>query len=463
MSHLNAVLDAIDAGFDQSLGRLDSVLRIPSISADPAYAGDCRRAAEWTAAQLQEIGFTARLVETSGQPVVVGHYRPANAVRHVLFYGHYDVQPPDPLDLWDSPPFDPQIVDGPQGKRIVARGASDDKGQFLTFIEAARAWMAVTGSLPCAVTVMIEGEEECGSLSLPGFFRNHGAEVTADVALVCDTNQWDAKTPGITTMLRGLLYEEVTVTAASRDLHSGLYGGPALNPINALTKALAALRDDDNRIQIPGFYDDVADLTPEMKANWDALNFDAAAFLGAIGLSIPAGETGHSALEQLWARPSCDINGIVGGYTGEGSKTVIPATATAKVSFRLVGDQNPEKLRDAFRAFIRARLPEDAKVEFRNFACAAAQRQPLDSPYLRASVEGLRDEWGTEPALMGCGASIPIVADFKQELGMDTLLIGFAAEDDRIHSPNEKYELTAFHKGIRSWARVLERLAEVRT
>lgn len=459
MSHLPAVLTAIDAGLDASLARLMDILRVPSISADPAYADDCRAAAEWTAKQLRDIGFEAGLVETRGHPVVVGHLRPEGATRHVLFYGHYDVQPPDPLDLWTSPPFEPQVVEGPRGPRIVARGSSDDKGQFLTFLEAARAWMAVGGSLPVAVTVMIEGEEECGSLSLPGFFEKHGEEIKAEIALVCDTNQWNETTPGITTTLRGMLYEEVIVRAASRDLHSGLYGGPALNPINALTKALAALHDDENHVTVPGFYDGVPELSPEVKANWDSLDFDVAGFLGGVGLTTPAGETDRTALEQLWSRPTCDINGIVGGYTGEGSKTVIAAQASAKVSFRLVGTQDPEAIRDSFRAFIRSKLPADAKVEFRNFACAPAQQQPLDGKDLRASAQALKEEWGAETALMGCGASIPIVADFKRELGMDTLLIGFALEDDAIHSPNEKYELTAFHKGIRSWARILEALA----
>lgn len=461
MSNLDNVLSSIDAGFDASVVRLIDVLKIPSISADPAYAADCRRAAEWTAAQLNDVGFEARLVETDGHPVVVGHHRPPHATRHVLFYGHYDVQPPDPLELWTSKPFEPQIVDGPRGKRIVARGASDDKGQFLTFVEAARAWIAETGHLPIAVTVMIEGEEECGSLSLPGFFHRHGEEITAEIAFVCDTNQWNETTPGITTTLRGLLYEEVIVTAANRDLHSGLYGGPALNPINALTKALAALHDDNNSVTVPGFYDGVPELPADVAANWEGLNFDVAGFLGAVGLSTPAGEKNRTALQQLWSRPTCDINGIVGGYIGEGSKTVIAGKASAKVSFRLVGTQDPEKIRDSFRAFIKSQLPGDAKVEFRNFACAAAQQQPLDGKDLRASAAALKDEWGQDTALMGCGASIPIVADFKKELGMDTLLIGFALEDDAIHSPNEKYEVKAFHKGIRSWARILDAIAKV--
>jgi acetylornithine deacetylase/succinyl-diaminopimelate desuccinylase-like protein len=459
MSSLPAVLAAIDAGLQPSIQRLESLLTIPSVSTDPAYRAECQRAADWLATELAGIGFEARVVPTAGQPIVVADRRPAGAARHVLFYGHYDVQPADPVELWKTPPFQPTIEDGPRGKRIVARGSSDDKGQLLTFVEAARAWIATTGDLPIAVTIMIEGEEESGSKSLPAFFEEHGEAIKAEVALVCDTNQWNPTTPGITTTLRGMVYEEVIVTGPSRDLHSGLYGGPALNPINALAKVLAALHDDNNSVSIPGFYDGVPELSPEVKANWEGLNFDVPGFLGAVGLQTPAGEKDRTALEQLWSRPTCDINGIIGGYTGEGSKTVIASEARAKVSFRLVGTQSPEKVRDGFRAFVRDRLPEGAKVEFRNFACAPAQQQPLDSIYLTASARALTEEWGAETALMGCGASIPIVADFKRELGMDTLLIGFALEDDAIHSPNEKYELEAYHRGIRSWARILDALA----
>ncbi len=459
MSRLNDVLAAVDAGFDASVSRLSELLRIPSVSTDPAYRTDCLKAADWTARQLASIGFEARVVPTAGQPMVVAHRKPAGATRHVLFYGHYDVQPPEPLELWESPPFEPRIVDAPRGRQIVARGASDNKGQFMTFVEAARAWIATAGELPCAVTVLIEGEEECGSKSLPAFLAEYGDELRAEVALVSDTSQWSHDTPGITTMLRGLLYEEVTVTTSSRDLHSGMYGGAALNPIRALTKALAALHDDDGRVMVPGYYDGVPELTPEVRDNWDRLAFDEKAFLGDVGLATPAGERGRSALEQIWSRPTCDINGILGGYTGEGSKTVIPSRAMAKVSFRLVGSQDPEAIRDSFRAFIRSKLPADARAEFQNFACAPALQLPLQSPDLKAAAGALKQEWGRDAALMGCGGSIPIVASFKSELGMDSLLIGYALDEDRIHSPNEKYDLASYHKGIRSWARILPALA----
>jgi amidohydrolase len=379
---------------------------------------------------------------------------------HVLFYGHYDVQPVDPLDLWDTPPFEPRIATLDGGRKvIVARGACDDKGQVATFVEACRAWKAVTGGLPLRATVIIEGEEECGSRNLPAFVQAHADELKADLALVCDTNMWDPRTPAITTSLRGLLYEEVKIKAADRDLHSGLFGGAAQNPIRVLTRILAALHDDAGRVAIPGFYDGVRELPRDVRRQWEALGLTAEGFLGQVGLKVPAGEKDRLLIEQLFARPTCDVNGIVGGYAGEGAKTVIPAEASAKVSFRLVGEQDPEKLRDAFRAFVRARLPADCTAEFIDHAGAPAIALDWSMPPLGAARRALTEEWGKEAALIGCGASIPVVADFKRLLGMDTLLIGFGLDDDRIHSPNEKYDVTSFHKGIRSWARVLAALA----
>jgi len=286
------------------------------------------------------------------------------------------------------------------------------------------------------------------------------AELKADLALVCDTNMWDAGTPAITTSLRGLVYEEVTIHAADRDLHSGLFGGAAQNPIRVLTRILAAIHDDNGRITIPGFYDGVHELPTDIRRQWEALGLEPESFLGQVGLKIPAGEKDRLLIEQLSSRPTCDVNGIVGGYTGEGSKTVIPAQASAKVSFRLVGDQDPERIRDAFRAFVRARLPADCRAEFISHAAAPAIALDWGMPALGAARRALAEEWGKDAALIGSGASIPIVADFKRMLGMDTLLIGFGLDDDRIHSPNEKYDLASFHHGIRSWARILAALAE---
>jgi acetylornithine deacetylase/succinyl-diaminopimelate desuccinylase-like protein len=317
----------------------------------------------------------------------------------------------------------------------------------------------VTGSLPMALTVMIEGEEECGSKNLGPFVQKHAADLKADIALVCDTGMWDPRTPAITTSLRGLVYDEVKIKAADRDLHSGLFGGAAQNPIRVLTKIMGAIHDDNNRITIPGFYDGVKELPADVKKQWQSLDFTPQAFLGQIGLSVPAGEKDRSLIEQLSSRPTCDVNGIWGGYMGEGSKTVIPAEASAKISFRLVGGQDPEKVREAFRAFVRARLPADCKAEFISHAGAPAIALDWGMTQLAAARAALTQEWGRDALLVGSGASIPIVADFRRLLGMDTLLIGFGLDDDRIHSPNEKYDLTSFHKGTRSWARVLAALA----
>ena len=399
--------------------------------------------------------------DTIGHPMVVGHYDKAGKeAPHVLFYGHYDVQPVDPLSLWDRDPFDPAIVKVNGEKRIVARGAQDDKGQLMTFVEAARACLSETGKLPINLTVLLEGEEELASPSMVPFLTANTGELKADIALVCDTSMWDRKTPAITTMLRGLVYEEIQVQAASQDLHSGMYGSAARNPIHVLAKILADLHDEKGRVTLPGFYDGVREVSPEQRVQWKSLNFDEQAFFDEIGLKIPGGEEGYSVLEQVWARPTAEVNGIIGGYTGEGAKTVIPAKASAKVSFRLVGDQDPEAIRQSFRAFAAARLPADCKVTFLNHGGDRAISQPGDSPWVRKAEKALTEEWGRQAVLIAMGGSIPIVTQFKRILGMDTVMVGFGLDDDRIHSPNEKYNLSSFHGGIRSWARVLAAIAE---
>lgn len=463
MPTVDDALNFAKSHIDQSLDRLFALLRIPSVSTDPAYHQDCVNAADWLVAELSELGFKASRRETDGKPMVLAHGGPEpgnGAGPHILFYGHYDVQPPDPLDLWNTPPFEPTIVDTPTGKQIVARGACDDKGQLLTFVEACRAYVGTTGALPLPMTILFEGEEESGSPSLGPFLEGHKDELKADVALVCDTGMWNRETPAITTRLRGLVADEIVIEAADRDLHSGMYGSAARNPIRLLARILAAIHDDTNKVMIPGFYEGVDELTPEIKAQWDGLGFDADGFLGEIGLSVPAGETDRSVLEQVWARPTAEINGIIGGYTGAGTKTVIPAKASAKITFRLVGNQDPDKIRENFQRFVRARVPADCTVTFLNDKSASpALELPLDSPYLANAREALAEEWGKEAALIGSGGSIPIVGDFKRELGMDSLLVGFGLDDDRLHSPNEKYDLRSFEGGIRSWIRILDRLA----
>jgi acetylornithine deacetylase/succinyl-diaminopimelate desuccinylase-like protein len=460
MATLDAVLAAIDKNIDASKERLFDFLRIKSVSTDPAYTGECQRAAEWLAGQLQGLGYQAEVRPTPGHPIVVGH-APAKRkdAPHVLFYGHYDVQPADPLELWTTAPFEPRLQDGKDGQEIVARGASDDKGQLMTFVEACRAFEA-NGGLPCAVTFLFEGEEETGSPSLPAFLEQHKAELSEPaLALVCDTGMWNARTPGITIMLRGLAQEEVILRGASHDLHSGMFGGPVVNPIHVLAKIIADLHDDNGKVALPGFYDGVPELPEDIAAQWRALDFDEVAFLRGIGLTTVGGEAGRSVMEQIWARPTCDVNGIVGGYTGKGTKTVLPAEASAKFSFRLVGTQDPIKILDRFRAFVRERLPADVTAEFIAQGASGALNLPFGSEALKRARAALAEEWGVEAALTGCGGSIPIVGAFKRDLDMDALMIGFALEDDRIHSPNEKYSFTSFHKGARSWARVLAALA----
>ncbi len=459
MTMIDDTLAAIDADADPALDRLFEFLKIPSVSAAPAHFADCERAADWLVAELGAIGFEAAKHATDGRPMVVGRVKAARRDSpHVLFYGHYDVQPADPLDLWRSPPFEPKLEAGPRGERIVARGASDDKGQLMTFLEACRAFHK-SGGPPCAVTALFEGEEETGSPSLPTFLAKNAKTLKADIALVCDTGMWGPSTPAITTALRGIVADEVILTGANRDLHSGIYGGVAVNPIHALARILGALHDASGAVALPGFYDGVEELPEELKAQWGALDFDADAFLREVGLTASAGERGRAALEQLWSRPTCDVNGILGGYTGVGTKTVLPAKASAKVSFRLVGKQNPEKIVQSFRAFVASRLPPDVKVDFVNHAGSPAITLPIKNEALRLAARALEAEWGKPAAMVGCGGSIPIVGAFKRELNMDSLLVGFALEDDNVHSPNEKYERVSFHRGARSWARNLAALA----
>ena len=453
---LDPVLAQIDKSLPEALDRLMDLLRIPSISTDPAFKPDCARAADWMVAELQSLGFDASARPTPGHPMVVAHGGTGDA--HLLFYGHYDVQPVDPLNLWDRDPFDPQVQDTPNGRVIRGRGAADDKGQLMTFIEACRAWKVVHGTLPGRLTIFLEGEEESGSPSLIPFMQANAAELTADIALICDTGLFDAKTPAITTMLRGLLGEELTIHAANKDLHSGGYGGAAANPIRILAKILANMMDATGHITIPHFYDGVTELPDAIRAQWQSLPFDHAKFLGDVGLSVPAGEHDRTPLEMLWSRPTAEINGIWGGYTGDGFKTVLPAKAHAKVSFRLVGDQDPFAIRDHFRAWVEAQLPADCSVEWKAHGSSPAGVMSIDNPAFEAARQALTDEWQVPAAYIGCGGSIPIAGYFKTYLGMDAMLIGFGRDDDQIHSPNEKYDLECFHKGIRSWARILAKL-----
>ncbi len=459
MSALSPVLDRLDSNLDQSLERLFTLLRIKSISTDPDFAADCRKAAEWLVADLKTIGFDASVRDTPGHPMVVAHHEGPEGSPHVLFYGHYDVQPVDPLDLWQDDPFAPALKEIEPGRKVITgRGSADDKGQLMTFVEACRAWKAVHGGLPCRITLLFEGEEESGSPSLKPFLEANAEELKADFALVCDTGMWDRDTPAISTALRGLVGEEVVVHAADRDLHSGEFGGAAANPIRILSRVLADIHDENGRVTIPGFYDGVEETPSQVLKSWETLGETAESFLGQVGLSIPAGEKGRSVLELVWARPTAEFNGITGGYTGKGFKTVIASQASAKVSFRLVHKQDPAKIRAAFRKFVEERIPADCSAEFHQHGGSPAIQLSYDSPFLAKAKDALSDEWPKPAVMIAMGGSIPIVGDFQTYLGMESLLVGFGLSDDRIHSPNEKYELSSFHKGQRSWARILAAL-----
>lgn len=404
--------------------------------------------------------------------MVVAHFDPAKRtgaprhkphsarLPHILYYGHYDVQPSDPLELWDSPPFEPAIVKGPHGKRVVARGAVDDKGQVMTFIEAFRAWLKTHKTLPVRVTVLLEGEEESGSPSLDPFLKANKKELSADVCVVSDTGMWDIKTPAITYMLRGLVYIEATLHGPSHDLHSGMYGGALVNPINALCSVIAQLHDKSRRVQIPGFYDDVDELGAKEKKMWKDLGFNEKEFLDSAGVKTPYGEKGRSTLERTWSRPTCDVNGIFGGYTGKGAKTVIGAHATAKISCRLVPSQDPRKVYNGLVKFLNDRTPPGCRWEIQQHGMSPAIRVPTESPWLEATMRALKQTFKKPPVLLGTGGSIPLVGSVQRILGFDSLLVGFGLDDDRVHSPNEKFELRCYEMGIKSHAAMLAAFAE---
>ncbi len=453
---VEAVLSRVDAQLPQALERLFELLRIPSISTDPAYKAQCDAAADWLVSDLQSIGIPAEKRQTPGHPMVVGHADGPGP--HLLFYGHYDVQPVDPLALWNHDPFDPQIEETPKGKLIRGRGTADDKGQLMTFIEACRAWKAEHGSLPCKITIFLEGEEESSSPSLVPFMQQNADELRSDLALICDTAMFESKTPAIVTSLRGMLQEELKVTGPDKDLHSGYYGGVAMNPIRVLSRVIAALHDETGRVTIPGFYDGVPELSDEMRAQWDALGFEHAQFLADVDLSIPAGEQGRSPLEMTWSRPTCEVNGIWGGYTGEGFKTVLPSEAHAKISFRLVGRQDPEAIRVNFRRMVDGLLPADCSVSFTAHGADKACTIDVSDPRFEKARQALSEEWDRPAAYIGGGGSIPIAGHFQSILGTTPVLIGFGKDDDALHSPNEKYDMDSFHKGTRSWVRILAAL-----
>ncbi len=439
--------------------QLIQFLRIPSVSAESAHRGDVRHAAEWVRDQLQGLGLSTQLIETDHHPLVYAESAPVPGAPVVLIYGHFDVQPPDPLNEWISPPFEPTVRDG----NIYARGATDDKGQMLTHIKSAEAWIRTRGRLPLQLKFLIEGEEEVGSESLYAYLAdeaNH-ERLKADVVVISDSSQFAPGYPAITYGLRGIAYFELRLTGPKQDLHSGTFGGAVANPANALTHILAALMDGEGRIQIPGFYDDVVPLTDEERRQLAALPFDEARFREQLGVEQLAGEAGYTTLERRWARPTYDINGLWSGYQGEGSKTVLPARAAAKFSFRLVPNQKPERIAEGLRQRIAEVCPPGIRWELVDMHGAEGYMAPLGSPYLQAAARAIEQGFGRTPVFIREGGSIPIVTAFHRHLGAHSLLLGWGLDDDNTHSPNEKFCLADYHRGIRASAHLWGELAEL--
>ncbi|MGE4000202.1 MAG: dipeptidase [Planctomycetaceae bacterium] len=451
-----AVQSALRIDRDRHVADLLGFLRIPSISADSRRHGDCRTAADWVQQRLADCGFTTETVETAGLPIIYAEWLHAPGTPTALVYGHYDVQPPDPLDEWTTPPFEPTIRDG----CLYARGATDDKGQVFTHILSVAAWLKTSGKLPVNVKFVIEGEEEVGSNNLDRFLHDQKDRLVCDVAVVSDTAQYGDGIPAITYGLRGILACEVTVHGPRQDLHSGVFGGAIANPVNALARLIAALHDREGRIQIPGFYKDVVPLTDDERREFAALPFDEGAFCQSLGINAAFGEAGYTALERRWARPTCDVNGVFGGYSGEGPKTIVPAKATAKITCRLVPQQDPVELTQALEQFLRAQCPPGVRLEFRTYHGAPAVLCDTSSPYMTAARQAVEAGFGQPPVMIREGGTIPVVGSFKQVLGVDTLLLGWGRNSDNLHGPNEHFHLDDFHHGTAAsahlWAAMLD-------
>jgi acetylornithine deacetylase/succinyl-diaminopimelate desuccinylase-like protein len=459
---LDRVLSAIDSRKQQSLGLLKDFLRIPSVSTKPEHAPDLQRCAAWLSEQLRQAGLTPTVHRTPGHPIVVAKNQHQPGRPTVLFYGHYDVQPPEPLELWTSPPFEPTVRKDETGHDAVyARGAVDDKGQVWCHVEAIRAFAAY-GDVPVNLTVLIEGEEEIGSDHLEAFVKGNTELLRADVAVISDTNQFARGLPAITYGLRGLCYMEVFLTGPDHDLHSGMYGGAVPNPANVLCELIATLHTPDGKVKIPGFYDRVVPLTEEERDTWRKLPFKEEEFAASVGIPTGNGEAGFSSIERKWARPTLDVNGLTAGYQGYGAKTVIASKASAKVSMRLVPNQDPAEIQRLFEQTLRERCPKNVKISFAQHGLADPVLTPIDSPAVRIAREALKAGFGVDSTLMREGGSIPVVALIKRVLGIDTLLIGFGLPDDRVHSPNEKFDLDALHNGTRTAAALYAKLGQLR-
>ncbi|HEY9172493.1 MAG TPA: dipeptidase [Verrucomicrobiae bacterium] len=454
---MNGVLDYLQANQARFVEDLCDYVRFPSVSAQPQHRKDMQACAEWVAARCRKIGMEAEVCSTAGHPIVLAKTPRRKGRRHFMVYGHYDVQPPEPFDLWKTPPFEPTRV----GQSLFGRGVSDNKGQHLAHLLAVEAHLQTGTELPCDLTFVIEGEEEVGSRSLASFLKQRRAELRCDAVVVSDTSIPGPKLPALTYALRGIIGFEVTLRGPSRDLHSGLFGGAVENPAMALCRLLAKVHDANGHVTIPGFYDGVAKLTAYERKQMARIPFNAAHFRRLVGVPQLFGERGFTPDEQRTARPTFEINGLTSGYQGEGSKTIVPAWAKAKVTMRLVPNQSPDKVRKAAAAFLKAHCPPTMRIEIKAGHGAEAYQVSPKSPDAQAALRALRQAFGHEPVLLREGGSIPIVNQFKRILGADTLLLGLALPDDNAHSPNEKFDLDIFANGQRMSALLWQELSAV--
>lgn len=441
---------------DRFVKELAGFLRIPSVSAKSERREACRQAADFLLQELGRLGFSTSLHETPGHPIVTASRMDDPAQPTVLIYGHYDVQPEEPLDLWTSPPFEPRIVNG----NLYARGASDDKGQLYAHIKAVETLIRTEGKLPVNVTFLLEGEEEIASTHLEAFIEENREILQGDVAVISDSSQYGPGMPAICYGLRGICADEIRVQGANRDLHSGSYGGAVPNPCNVLCEIIAKLKDETGRIQIPGFYEDVLELEAWEREAFAALAGDDEDFRRQLGVAGLHGEEGYTTLERKWARPTLDVNGLFGGYSGEGAKTIIPAWAGAKITMRLVPNQQPDKIRHLFREYVRRIAPACVTVSFVDHSGGGPVRIPRDAPFMNAAVQALEYGFGRKPVFIREGGSIPVVSTLERKLGLKTLLLGFGLPDDNAHAPDEKFSLADYERGILTSARFLQLCAK---
>ena len=454
---MNNVIDFINTHRDRYVEELKAYLAIPSISALPQHAGDVKRCAEWTADEMRRIGMqNVRLIETPGFPVVYGDWLSAPGAPTILFYGHYDVQPVDPVDLWESPPFEATVRDG----EIYARGSADDKGQVFMHFKAIEAHLKQNGKLPVNIKVILEGEEEVGSKNLDNFVKDHKDELAADVVVISDSPMFDRGVPSICYGLRGLVYFQIDLRGTKSDLHSGSFGGAVANPAFVLANVLAQMKDKSGRIKIPGFYDDVRELREEEREQWKRLPFNEKRYAKDLGAPKLFGETGYSTLERVWARPTFEVNGILAGFTGEGAKTVIPAVAMAKVSMRLVPNQDPDKIAQLFEDYVKKVAPRTVEVKVTRMHGGKPWMTEFDNPFVQAAGRAIERGFGKTPVFNREGGSIPVVATFSEILGLPSVLFGVGLPDENAHAPNEKLDLGNFHNGVIASALLYQEIAK---